>query len=133
MGEIKGIYAAGVSIFNKDLSLNIDKTIFHAEKLIQNGCHGVVVFGSTGQAQLISVQEKIQLINKLSKNKFNSKFIIGTGGYIEQIRALGPDPMLESEAKRIISLLPKFIPAINSDGKTVSVPFTVPITFGLGI
>ena len=69
MGEIKGIYAAGVSIFNKDLSLNIDKTIFHAEKLIQNGCHGVVVFGSTGQAQLISVQEKIQLINKLSKIK----------------------------------------------------------------
>ena len=79
MGEIKGIYAAGVSIFNKDLSLNVDKTIFHAEKLIHNGCHGAVVFGSTGQAQLISVQEKIQLINKLSKNKFYSKFIIGTG------------------------------------------------------
>ena len=61
------------------------------------------------------------------------KFIIGTGGYIEQIRARGPDPMLEAEAKRIISLLPKFIPAIDLDGKTVSVPFTVPITFGLGI
>ena len=61
------------------------------------------------------------------------KFVIGTGGYIEQIRARGPDPMLEAEAKRIISLLPKFIPAIDSDGKTVSVPFTVPITFGLGI
>ena len=61
------------------------------------------------------------------------KFIIGTDGYIEQIRALGPDPMLEAEAKRIISLLPKFIPAIDSDGKTMSVPFTVPITFGLGI
>ena len=61
------------------------------------------------------------------------KFIIGTGGYIEQIRARGPDPMLEAEAKRIISLLPKFIPAIDLDGKSVSVPFTVPITFGLGI
>ena len=55
---IKGIYAASMSIFNKDLSLDIDSTIKHAEKLIQDGCHGVVIFGSTGQAQLISSIEK---------------------------------------------------------------------------
>jgi len=31
MGEIKGIYAASVSILEKNLSLNITKTIMHAE------------------------------------------------------------------------------------------------------
>ena len=64
MGEIKGIYAASVSILEKNLSLNITKTIKHAESLIDQGCHGVVIFGSTGQAQLISLSEKIELINK---------------------------------------------------------------------
>ena len=79
MSKIKGIYAASMSIFNKDLSLNIEKTISHAEKIIDQGCHGVAIFGSTGQAQLISVSEKISLLNKLSQSQKKDKFLIGTG------------------------------------------------------
>jgi 4-hydroxy-tetrahydrodipicolinate synthase len=79
MNKIKGIYAAGMSVFNSDLSLNIKKTISHAEKIIDYGCHGVAIFGSTGQAQLISVSEKIGLLNELSKSKYREKYIIGTG------------------------------------------------------
>ena len=79
MTEIKGIYAASLSILDKNLALNIEKTIDHAENLINAGCHGVAIFGSTGQSQLISVSEKIQLINELSKSQFNEKYIIGTG------------------------------------------------------
>jgi len=79
MSKINGIYAATLSILNEDLSLNVAKTISHSEKLIDQGCHGVAVFGSTGQAQLIPVSEKIKLLNDLSKSKYRSKFIIGTG------------------------------------------------------
>ena len=79
MKKIKGIYAAGMSIFNEDLSLNILKTLSHAEKIIDYGCHGVAIFGSTGQAQLISVSEKISLLNELSKSKYKDKYLIGTG------------------------------------------------------
>ena len=79
MSKINGIYAAGMSIFNKDLSLNIEKTILHAENIIDKGCHGVAIFGSTGQAQLISISEKIKLLNNLSKSKYKENFIVGTG------------------------------------------------------
>jgi len=79
MSKIKGIYAATLSILNKDLSLNIEKTILHAENIINQGCHGVAFFGSTGQAQLIPVSEKINLLNSISTNKNKDKFIIGTG------------------------------------------------------
>ena len=79
MNKIKGIYAASMSILNKNLSLNIDRTILHAENLIDQGCHGVVIFGSTGQAQLISVSEKIDLLNHLSISKYKSNYLIGTG------------------------------------------------------
>ena len=73
-----GIYAASMSIFNKDLTLDIDSTIIHAEKLIKNGLHGVVLFGSTGMAQLISSSEKKKLISKLSTSKYKDCFVIGT-------------------------------------------------------
>ena len=79
MSKINGIYAAGMSIFNKDLSLNIEKTILHAENIIDKGCHGVAIFGSTGQAQLISISEKIKLLNNLSKSKYKNNYIIGNG------------------------------------------------------
>ena len=79
MSKIKGIYAAGMSVLNDNLSLNIEKTISHSEKLIKQGCHGVVIFGSTGQAQLISVAEKIDLLNKLSTSNYQKNFLVGTG------------------------------------------------------
>ena len=79
MTKIKGIYAATLSILNKDLSLNIEKTILHAENIINQGCHGVAFFGSTGQAQLIPISEKINLLNSISNNQNKDKFIIGTG------------------------------------------------------
>ena len=50
MNKIQGIYAASITVFNQDLSLNAKKTISHADFLIDNGCHGVVLLGSTGQS-----------------------------------------------------------------------------------
>jgi len=79
MIKINGIYAASVSILDKNLRLDIGKTIKHAENLIDQGCHGIIIFGSTGQAQLISFEEKIKLIEQLSKSKYKENFIIGTG------------------------------------------------------
>ena len=75
----KGIYAASMSIFKDDLSLDVNSTIKHVERLVKEGCHGVAIFGSTGQSQLISTKEKKELIAKLSDSSFKEHFLIGTG------------------------------------------------------
>tara|TARA_B100000941_G_scaffold93059_1_gene64612 strand:- start:156 stop:578 length:423 start_codon:yes stop_codon:yes gene_type:complete len=68
------------------------------------------------------------------KNKIQGRvfvqFIVGTGGYVDIIKTRGPDDLLEKEAQRIISLLPKFKPGILN-GKPVRVPFSMPIIFRL--
>ena len=79
MSKINGIYAASISILDQNLKLDVNRTIRHSENLIKSGCHGVVLFGSTGQSQLISLDEKFRLLEQLSKSKFKDKFIIGTG------------------------------------------------------
>ena len=58
------------------------------------------------------------------------QFIIDKDGSIVGIKTRGPHPILEIEAKRIISILPKFIPGYV-DGKAVRVPFSMSITFKL--
>ena len=75
----KGIYAAAMSVINEDLSVNIDATINHCEKLINQGCHSVVIGGSTGMMQYISSKEKNKLIEKMSISKFKDNFVFGTG------------------------------------------------------
>ncbi len=75
----KGVYAAGLSVLNDDRTLNIDATINHASTAIQNGLHGVFFFGSTGQSQLISTNEKKELIAKISSHKLRKQFFLGTG------------------------------------------------------
>ena len=79
MSQIKGIFAASMSIFDENLTLNSNKTINHVENLIDQGCHGVAIFGSTGQAQLIPISEKINLLNNLSTSKYRNNYLIGTG------------------------------------------------------
>ena len=74
-----GVYAAGVSILNRDKSLDLKSTISHAESTIKNGLHGVFFFGSTGQSQLISISEKKNLISKTATSKFKDQFYFGTG------------------------------------------------------
>ena len=68
------------------------------------------------------------------KNKIQGRvfvqFIVGTGGYVDIIKTRGPNDLLEKEAQRIISLLPKFKPGILN-GKPVRVPFSMPIIFRL--
>ena len=75
----KGIYAAGLSVLNADRTLNIDATINHASEVIHSGLHGVFFFGSTGQSQLISINEKKELIAKISSHKLRKQFFLGTG------------------------------------------------------
>jgi 4-hydroxy-tetrahydrodipicolinate synthase len=96
MSKIKGVYAASMSILNDNLTLNVKKTIQHAEMVIDQGCHGVAVFGSTGQAQLITVAEKINLLNNLSTSKYREKYIIGTG-----LNSLGETISLMNVAKSL--------------------------------
>jgi 4-hydroxy-tetrahydrodipicolinate synthase len=75
----KGIYAASLSVLNENGTLNINETILHAESAIRSGLHGVFFFGSTGQSQLISINEKKEFIAIIASHKLRKQFFLGTG------------------------------------------------------
>ena len=52
--EVHGIIAATMSVLKSDLTLDNEKTLKHAENLLESGSNFVVFFGSTGQSQLLS-------------------------------------------------------------------------------
>ena len=77
--EVYGIIPATMSILKDDLTLDMEKTLKHAENLLEDGSNFVVFFGSTGQSQLISFNEKKSFIKYCGKSKLKNRFIIGTG------------------------------------------------------
>lgn len=60
------------------------------------------------------------------------RFIIDKDGYVKNVTATGPvnGSLLEKEAKRLIALLPKFIPGKHNN-EYVNVEYFVPIDFQL--
>jgi len=66
------------------------------------------------------------------EGRVSVQFIIDKEGNIKDILTRGPEngELLEVEAKRIVSLLPKFIPAKHK-GKAVNIKYGLPITFKL--
>ena len=71
-----------------------------------------------------------EAIEKGIQGRVNIMFIIQKDGSIGNVRMRSPDKILEAEAARIISLLPKMAPGEHK-GKKVRVPFSIPITFKL--
>lgn len=71
------------------------------------------------------------LVNKIQGEVW-VRFIIDKDGNVTNIKALGPKgaKILNDEAIRVVSNLPKFIPGVK-DGETTSVKYGFPINFSL--
>lgn len=69
-------------------------------------------------------------VNMGQEGKVYVQFTIQKDGSIDGIRLRGPYKLLEDEAKRIISKLPKMTPG-KQRGTPVKVPFSIPISFVL--
>lgn len=57
-------------------------------------------------------------------------FLIDKTGKVTKVKSRGPDNTLETEAERIIGLLPKMIPG-KQRNRAVGVPYSIPINFQL--
>lgn len=62
------------------------------------------------------------------RGKVNMSFTIDEHGRVGSLKMMGPSPILEKEAERIIRKLPEMIPG-KQGGKPVKVPYSLPINF----
>ena len=60
-----GVNAAVLTPMNADLSLDLDRMAAHCRWLLANGCDGLAVLGTTGEANSLGVQERIGVLEGL--------------------------------------------------------------------
>lgn len=60
-----GVNAAVLTAMRADLSVDLDRMTAHSKWLLANGCNGLGVFGTTGEANSLGVEERVGLLEGL--------------------------------------------------------------------
>ena len=60
-----GINAAVLTAMNADLSIDLDRLAGHCRWLLANGCNGLAVLGTTGEANSLGINERISVLEGL--------------------------------------------------------------------
>jgi 4-hydroxy-tetrahydrodipicolinate synthase len=75
-----GIYAAVLTPMRPDFSCDHKKLVAHCSHMIQQGCTGVALFGTTGEGASFSVAERVEALQKLVLEGFDPRKIILANG-----------------------------------------------------
>lgn len=75
-----GVNAAVLTPMNADLSIDLDRMAAHCRWLLANGCNGLAVLGTTGEANSLGVSERIAVLEGLVERGIPAaKMLPGTG------------------------------------------------------
>lgn len=76
------VLVAMVTPFDKDMKLDVDAGVKLAAKLVDDGCDGLILGGTTGESPTTSTAEKLTLIREV-KNALGerAKIVAGAGNY----------------------------------------------------
>jgi 4-hydroxy-tetrahydrodipicolinate synthase len=75
-----GVYCAATTPFNADLSVDQGLFTSHCQRLLDDGCTGIAMLGTTGEANSLSSRERMALLDAVAKSGIApSKLLPGTG------------------------------------------------------
>lgn len=79
-GTIRGVWAASITPLTSDLAVDHDRLTQHVGHLLSEGCDGVVLFGTTGEAPSFTVGERILTLETLVGSGIPpDRLVVGTG------------------------------------------------------
>jgi len=75
-----GVNAAVLTAMHADLTVDLDRTAAHCHWLLANGCNGLAVMGTTGEANSLGITERLALLDGLvARGVPGAKMLPGTG------------------------------------------------------
>ncbi|HXB82967.1 MAG TPA: dihydrodipicolinate synthase family protein [Candidatus Acidoferrum sp.] len=80
MSVIGGIWAAALTPVTADLQPDAGRAIPYYRELLENGCDGINVLGTTGEAMSLSVEQRVRYMRSLASSDLPmARMMAGTG------------------------------------------------------
>src|ERR1700761_5562703 len=75
-----GVNAAVLTAMNADLSIDLDRMAAHCKWLLANGCNGLAVLGTTGEANSLGISERMAVLDGMTQRGIPAATMLpGTG------------------------------------------------------
>jgi len=75
----KGVFAASLTPLKSTFEPDLFELINHAQWLLESGANGVALLGSTGEANSLTIEQRLGIIKKSSRELPPNQLMIGTG------------------------------------------------------
>jgi 4-hydroxy-tetrahydrodipicolinate synthase len=113
----KGVLAAVLTPMDEDLGPDHGAFADHCHRLLGAGCHGLSVFGTTGEANSLSVNERLSALEALAESGVPvEKLLPGTGSCALTDTVRLSRAALETEAAGVLVLPPFYYKGVGDDG-----------------
>lgn len=113
---LNGVYAANVTPFRSDYSLDVDAYLHHAEWLADHGVSGVAAFGTNGEGPAVSTEEKIDVLDALVAADIDLDVVpvLTEGNLPDTLRLL--DHVNDLPVGGVLVLPPYYFRPVSDDG-----------------
>jgi 4-hydroxy-tetrahydrodipicolinate synthase len=114
---MKGVLAAAVTPLRDDLSVDRAAFAAHCRRLLDDGCHGLAIFGTTGEANSLSIEERIEAWTQLVEDGVPAGALLpGTGACALPDAVRLSRAALELGAPGVLALPPFYYKGVSDDG-----------------
>ena len=117
MYKISGTYCASLTPFKEDYSINKRLLLEHCSNLLSQQIDGIAIFGTTGESNSLSIEEKLDAINFLIDNKIEPKKLLpGTGLNSIKDTVFFTKAVAKMKVRGVLVLPPFYYKNVNSEG-----------------
>src|SRR5215216_7830183 len=115
--SLKGVLAAALTPMDGDPSPDHEAFVAHCLRLLDAGCHGLGVFGTTGEANSLSVQARLSALEALVEGGVPGNSLLpGTGSCVLEDAVRLSRAALEAGSAGVLVLPPFYYKDMSDEG-----------------
>lgn len=114
---LRGVFAAALTPMDEELNVDHAAFVLHCRRLLEAGCHGLGVFGTTGEANSLSAKERAAALEALVEAGVpGERLLPGTGSCALTEAAWLSRAALEAGAAGVLVLPPFYYKGVGDEG-----------------
>src|SRR3954451_21631909 len=114
---MKGVVAAVLTPMREDLSIDRAQFAAHCRRLLDAGCHGLGIFGTTGEANSLAIDERIEAWTALVEDGIPADALLpGPGACALPDAVRLSRTAIELGAPGVLALPPFYYKGVSDDG-----------------